>query len=127
MRLAVWAAASATVLGLALQASADVYSYRDRSGTLVFTNAPAARAAHAGAADARGAPRRAGQAPPAGGSDLLRRPHPRDCRALPCRVCAGEGGDQGGVGLRPARRLTQGCARTDAAHAANGRAAPGGE
>src|SRR5207245_4369953 len=45
MRLAVWAAASATVLGLALQASADVYSYRDRSGTLVFTNAPAAPAA----------------------------------------------------------------------------------
>src|SRR5436305_15088561 len=45
MRLAVWAAASATVLGLALQASADVYSYRDRSGTLVFTNAPATPAA----------------------------------------------------------------------------------
>src|SRR5438552_17871262 len=45
MRLAVWGAASATVLGLALQASADVYRYRDRSGTLVFTNAPAAPAA----------------------------------------------------------------------------------
>ncbi len=45
MRLAVWGAASATVLGLAVQASADVYRYRDRSGTLVFTNAPAAPAA----------------------------------------------------------------------------------
>src|SRR5438552_12551473 len=45
MRLAVWGAASATVLGLAVLPSADVYRYRDRSGTLVFTNAPAAPAA----------------------------------------------------------------------------------
>src|SRR6266478_3315923 len=42
MRPAVWGAVSATVLGLAVQASADIYRYRDRSGTLVFTNAPAA-------------------------------------------------------------------------------------
>src|SRR5438132_12130553 len=45
MRLAVWGAASATVLGLGAPASADIYRYRDRSGTLVFTNAPAAPAA----------------------------------------------------------------------------------
>ncbi len=42
MRPAVWGAVSATVLGLAVQARADIYRYRDRSGTLVFTNAPAA-------------------------------------------------------------------------------------
>jgi soluble lytic murein transglycosylase-like protein len=41
MRLAVWGAASATVLGLAVQARADIYQYRNQSGTLVFTNAPA--------------------------------------------------------------------------------------
>jgi soluble lytic murein transglycosylase-like protein len=41
MRLAVWWAVSAMALGLAVQASADIYSYRNRSGTLVFTNAPA--------------------------------------------------------------------------------------
>src|SRR3989449_6975246 len=45
MRPAVWGAASAMVLGLAVQATADIYRYRDRSGTLVFTNAPAAPAA----------------------------------------------------------------------------------
>src|SRR5213594_1820564 len=45
MRLAVWGAASAMVLGLAVQATADIYRYRDRSGTLVFTNAPAAPSA----------------------------------------------------------------------------------
>jgi soluble lytic murein transglycosylase len=32
------------VMSLATAASADIYSYRDRSGTLVFTNAPAQRA-----------------------------------------------------------------------------------
>src|SRR5438132_465243 len=42
MRPAVWGAVSATVFGLAVQASGDIYRYRDRSGTLVFTNAPAA-------------------------------------------------------------------------------------
>ena len=42
MRSAVWGAVSATVLGFAVQASAEIYSYRDGSGTLVFTNAPAA-------------------------------------------------------------------------------------
>src|SRR5207302_6329471 len=42
MRPAVWGAVSAMVLGLAVQATADIYRYRDRSGTLVFTNAPAA-------------------------------------------------------------------------------------
>src|SRR5213595_2122753 len=45
MRPAVWGAVSAMVLGLAVPASADIYRYRDRSGTLVFTNAPAAPAA----------------------------------------------------------------------------------
>jgi soluble lytic murein transglycosylase-like protein len=45
MRVAVWGAAAGAVLGLAAQAAADIYSYRDRSGTLVFTNAPAAPAA----------------------------------------------------------------------------------
>ncbi|HTD27094.1 MAG TPA: transglycosylase SLT domain-containing protein, partial [Candidatus Elarobacter sp.] len=45
MRPAVWGAASAMVLGLAVQATADIYRYRDRSGTLVFTNAPAAPSA----------------------------------------------------------------------------------
>src|SRR5213593_4999501 len=45
MRPAVWGAVSATVFGLAVQASADIYRYRDRSGTLVFTNAPATPAA----------------------------------------------------------------------------------
>src|SRR2546428_5892063 len=39
---AVACTASAMVLGLAVQATADIYRYRDRSGTLVFTNAPAA-------------------------------------------------------------------------------------
>src|SRR5436309_4124888 len=42
MQAAVWGAVSAAVLGLAVEASADIYQYRDRSGTLVFTNAPAA-------------------------------------------------------------------------------------
>src|SRR5437762_12874531 len=45
MRPAVWGVASAMVLGLAVQATADIYRYRDRSGTLVFTNAPAAPSA----------------------------------------------------------------------------------
>src|SRR5437762_5866674 len=45
MRPAVWGAVSAMVLGLAVQAPADIYRYRDRSGTLVFTNAPAAPSA----------------------------------------------------------------------------------
>ena len=45
MRPAVWGAVSATVFGLAVQASGDIYRYRDRSGTLVFTNAPAAPSA----------------------------------------------------------------------------------
>jgi soluble lytic murein transglycosylase-like protein len=45
MRVEVWGAVSVAVLGLAAQAAADIYSYRDRSGTLVFTNAPAAPAA----------------------------------------------------------------------------------
>ncbi len=36
MRVAAWA----VVLGLAAGASADVYQYRDRSGAIVFTNAP---------------------------------------------------------------------------------------
>jgi soluble lytic murein transglycosylase len=40
MRVAVLGA----VIGLATTASADIYSYRDRSGTVVFTNAPAQRA-----------------------------------------------------------------------------------
>src|SRR5438309_2708098 len=42
MRPAVWGGWSATVFGLAVQASGDVYTTRDRSGTPVFTNAPAA-------------------------------------------------------------------------------------
>jgi soluble lytic murein transglycosylase-like protein len=46
MRVAVWGAAGVAVVGLAAQAGADIYSYRDRSGTLVFTNAPASPAAH---------------------------------------------------------------------------------
>jgi len=41
MRVAVWV----VVFGLAVQARADIYQYRDGSGTLVFTNAPAAPAA----------------------------------------------------------------------------------
>ncbi len=45
MRAAVWGAVSATVLGLATHATADTYSYRDGTGTLVFTNAPSAPAA----------------------------------------------------------------------------------
>jgi len=42
MRVAVWG----TVIGLGLAASAraDIYQYRDRSGTIVFTNAPAEQA-----------------------------------------------------------------------------------
>jgi soluble lytic murein transglycosylase-like protein len=40
MRVAVWAG----ILGLAATASADVYRYRDRSGAIVFTNAPVERA-----------------------------------------------------------------------------------
>src|SRR5436309_15096087 len=45
MRPAAWGAVGAMVLGLAVQATADIYRYRDRSGTLVFTNAPAAPSA----------------------------------------------------------------------------------
>jgi soluble lytic murein transglycosylase-like protein len=45
MRVAVWGAVSAAVLGLVASAAADVYRYRDRSGVLVFTNAPAQQAA----------------------------------------------------------------------------------
>jgi len=41
MRVAVWG----VVLALAVPASADIYQYRDASGTLVFTNAPAAPSA----------------------------------------------------------------------------------
>jgi soluble lytic murein transglycosylase-like protein len=40
MRVAVWG----VVLGLAASARADIYLYRDPSGTLVFTNAPVERA-----------------------------------------------------------------------------------
>ena len=50
-------------------------------------------------------------------ADAVRRAHPRDCRSLRCRVCAGEGGDQGGVGLRPPGRLAEGSAGAHAAHA----------
>src|SRR5690349_24653182 len=39
MRVAVWGMAVAG-LSLAATASADIYRYRDRSGALVFTNAP---------------------------------------------------------------------------------------
>src|SRR5690242_8624128 len=42
MRVAVWGAMIG--LGLAASARADVYTYRDGSGTLVFTNAPSERA-----------------------------------------------------------------------------------
>jgi len=45
MQVAVWGAVSAVALGLVAPASADIYRYRDRSGTLVFTNAPATPAA----------------------------------------------------------------------------------
>jgi len=41
MRVAVWAAALAFVAS----ARADIYQYRDRSGAIVFTNAPVERAA----------------------------------------------------------------------------------
>ena len=41
MRVAVWGAVLCLGPGLATSASADIYSYRDRSGTIVFTNAPA--------------------------------------------------------------------------------------
>ena len=41
MRLGAWVAVLATGLGLATWARADIYRYRDRSGVLVFTNAPA--------------------------------------------------------------------------------------
>jgi soluble lytic murein transglycosylase-like protein len=44
MRVAVWGAMLGTGFVLATSASADVYQYRDRSGVLVFTNAPAAPA-----------------------------------------------------------------------------------
>lgn len=40
MRLGVRGALVGTGLALATSASADIYRYRDRSGTLVFTNAP---------------------------------------------------------------------------------------
>src|SRR5437773_2154512 len=45
MQVAVWGAVSAAALGFGVPASADIYRYRDRSGTLVFTNAPATPAA----------------------------------------------------------------------------------
>src|SRR5205809_973654 len=45
MQVAVWGAVSAAALGFVVPASADIYRYRDRSGTLVFTNAPATPAA----------------------------------------------------------------------------------
>jgi soluble lytic murein transglycosylase len=41
MRVAVWGA----VIALAAPAAADIYQYRDRSGAIVFTNAPVERAA----------------------------------------------------------------------------------
>jgi soluble lytic murein transglycosylase len=41
MRLGVWGAALATGLGVTTPAGADIYRYRDPSGVLVFTNAPA--------------------------------------------------------------------------------------
>ena len=41
MRVAVWGA----VLALAAPAAADIYQYRDRSGAIVFTNAPVERTA----------------------------------------------------------------------------------
>ena len=41
MRVAVWGA----VIALAAPAGADVYQYRDRSGAIVFTNAPVERGA----------------------------------------------------------------------------------
>jgi soluble lytic murein transglycosylase-like protein len=44
MRVGVWGAVLTTGLGLAGWASADIYRYRDPSGVLVFTNAPAAPA-----------------------------------------------------------------------------------
>ena len=44
MRMGVRGAVFATTLGLASSASADIYRYRDASGVLVFTNAPAAPA-----------------------------------------------------------------------------------
>jgi soluble lytic murein transglycosylase-like protein len=44
MRSAVCGAVLAAQLGAAALAAADVYRYRDRSGALVFTNAPVARA-----------------------------------------------------------------------------------
>jgi soluble lytic murein transglycosylase-like protein len=43
MRVAVWGMAVAG-LSLAATASADIYQYRDRSGAIVFTNAPVERA-----------------------------------------------------------------------------------
>ena len=45
MQVAVWGVVSAAALGFVVPASADIYRYRDRSGTLVFTNAPATPAA----------------------------------------------------------------------------------
>jgi len=41
MRVGAWGAVLATGLGLASAAAADIYRYRDASGVLVFTNAPA--------------------------------------------------------------------------------------
>ena len=43
MRVAVWGTALAAGLALASEAGADIYRYRDTSGALVFTNAPAAQ------------------------------------------------------------------------------------
>lgn len=44
MRVAVWGVVVATGFGLATRARGDIYRYRDPSGVLVFTNAPAAPA-----------------------------------------------------------------------------------
>ena len=44
MRLGAWGVTLAGVLASAPMAHADIYRYRDASGVLVFTNAPAAQA-----------------------------------------------------------------------------------
>ena len=140
-----------TLAGAARPAAADIYLLRDRKGVLHITNTPvdpgtqlivrqpprviASRGAHhrADGAPARLAVR--GTASPPGGAHAdghrardavaVRRDDPRDCRSLRRGVCAGEGGDQGGVGIQSPGRLAKGSAGAHAAHAGYRGGGPG--